>query len=179
MLIADNLSLRQAALTLHALSQDDRRRVWSRLAPDKRSALEPLLAELRDLGIPAGRAWVDVDAVSNEAETQPELDRLVSRTRRLRVEVILKVLSLQSLDTAACVLAWASWPWRDAVLSNWSPESRLSLSQRVQERSLAPSNPFVMAMLLGSLLRAAQAPVPAQPAQVGKWGAWFNRLLQR
>lgn len=177
----DNLPLRQAALTLHALSPDDRGRVWARLDADKRSLLEPLLTELTQLGVPAGQAWVDVDAhaAKNESETPPDLDKLVRAARRLRPQAVLQALSTQSLDTAACVLAWTRWPWREAVLSNWSPENRHSLSQRVQERGQAASSPFVMATLLDSLLRDARALPPVPPAKPGTQGHWFNRLFQR
>lgn len=181
---ADNLSLRQAALTLHALSQDDRGRVWSRLDPAKRSLLEPLLTELKDLGVPAGQAWVDVDAPASkpDSEAAPDLDKLVRSARRLRADAALQALSTQSLDTASCVLAWAPWPWRDAVLRNWSPENRHSLSQRVQERAVTSASPFVMATLLHSLLRDARALSslpPARPVEMGAQGNWFNRLFQR
>lgn len=178
---AENLPLRQAALTLHALSQDELGRVWARLDPDKRAVLDPLLAELRELGVPAGQAWVDVDAhvAKHESEAPADLDKLVRSARRLRAETVLQVLSTQSLDTAACVLAWAPWPWRDAVLRNWSPENRHSLSQRVQERGQAASSPFVMTTLLNSLLRDARALPPAQPDESGAQGNWFNRLFQR
>lgn len=178
---ADNLSLRQAALTLHALSLDDRGRVWARLDPARRSLLEPLLTELKDLGVPAGQAWVDVDApaAKPESEAAPDLDKLVRSARRLRADAVLQALSAQSLDTAACVLAWAPWPWRDAVLRNWSPENRHSLSQRVQERAAASASPFVMATLLHSLLRDVRALPPARPVETGAQGNWFNRLFQR
>lgn len=179
----DSQPLRQAALALHALTADDRGRVWARLDADKRLALEPLLTELRDLGIPSGQAWVAAapQAAERESEAPPALDKLVRDARRLRADAVLNALSSQSLDTVACLLAWSPWPWRDAVLGNWSPESRHLLSQRLQERlqGAPASSPFVMTTLLNALLKEVRALPSAQAAQPERQGHWFNRLFQR
>lgn len=180
----DSQHLRQAALALHALTADNRGRVWARLDADKRAALEPLLTELHDLGIPSGQAWVGVSpqaAEEREIKTPPTLDKLVRDARRLRADAVLRVLSSQSLDTVACLLAWSTWPWRDAVLGNWSPESRRLLSQRFQERlqDAPASSPFVMTTLLHALLNEVRALPSAQATQPERQGHWINRLFQR
>lgn len=179
---SDSPPLRQAALTLHALTAGDRGRVWSRLDPDKRAALEPLLAELRDLGIPSGQPWVKAATQhdAHEAAEAPDLGQLTRDVRRLRADAVLLAMSAQSLDTVACVLAWQPWPWRDTVLRDWSPESRHSLSQRVQEKMQTPvASHFAMSVLLGALLREVRAKSIVQVAAPAHRRTWFNRLLQR
>jgi hypothetical protein len=46
-------NLRQAALTLHAMTDIDREWVLNALDASQRSALEPLLRELREIGMPS------------------------------------------------------------------------------------------------------------------------------
>lgn len=179
----DSQPLRQAALALHALTSDDRGRVWARLDADKRTLLEPLLTELRDLGIPSGQAWVGAAPQGSERDSAPPptLDKLVREARRLRADAVLRAVSSQSLDTVACLLAWSPWPWRDAVLANWPPESRHLLSQRFQEQiqGAPESSLFVMVTLLSALLNEVRSLPSAQAAQPEHQGHWLYRLLKR
>lgn len=48
--------LRRAALSLHGLAEQDRSWVLAALRPEQRAMLQPMLAELRELGIPADAA---------------------------------------------------------------------------------------------------------------------------
>lgn len=179
---ADSQGLRQAALALHALRSEDRARVWSRLDPDKRSSLEPLLTELSELGVPAGRPWPLKGHAPRVAtrDAQAELPTLVRQARRLEAGAALQALSTQSLDTAAAILSAQPWPWRDAVVNAWPPESRHSLSQRLQDRSASPSGvgAFAMRALLTALLQEAGS-LPASPLAAQRRQGWVTRFFQR
>lgn len=59
---------RLAALTLHALAEDDRQWILGQVSPAQRQALQALLLELESLGIPKDRSLVEaalVPAVEN------------------------------------------------------------------------------------------------------------------
>lgn len=162
MAVVEDSGLRRAALTLHALSSDDRARVWQRLDQTRRALLDPLLVELVQLGIPQGRPWMDEHALrssgrhldqvdqTDPAESSESLRRQVAALEAAQVHA---ALLTQSSDTAAVILNSADWPWRNVVLEQWPATSRHALSGRLSDdRSDAP--PALLNQLLRSLLAA-------------------------
>jgi hypothetical protein len=134
-------NLRMAALALHALSADDLPRVWSRLDEHSRSTLGPLLDELKELGIPNGRQWLAADTNADAAaETRVPIDDRALRAKAwcLRPQQVLSTLSMQSVDTAACVLQIAPWPWRTEVIDSYPPEQRHALRERLEAPQRVP-----------------------------------------
>lgn len=115
--VADQDSaLHRAALTLHALPTRDRARVLNRLDPAWHAPLRGLLRELSDLGIPEGRAWLDL---SSSGQGNEKSSALTSSLGMLRPEQALQLLRTQSTATAALVLQLDDWPWKVEVMARW------------------------------------------------------------
>lgn len=157
---AESTNIRMAALALHALSAKDLPRVWARLDEATRSTLSPLLDELKELGIPKGREWLACEEQAEAAVTPALHDEGALRTKawRLRPRQVLSSLSEQSLDTVVCVLQIAPWPWRAEVISNWPPEQRHALRDRLEVQQQVP------ARLADQMLRLLLSACQIQPA---------------
>ena len=131
---------RQAALALHALSPDDRERVWSRLDESKRTVLTPLLDELSSLGIPKGRTWIEDERSNPDADgTRSDQDDSAANRRivwRLHANDALSLLTRQSIETAVIVMQLAPWPWLAEVVENWPPQQRHTLRARLEKQDV-------------------------------------------
>lgn len=104
---------RLAALTLHALAEADRLWILGQVSAAQRQALQALLLELEDLGIPRDRSLVEAalaPAVENELPTQTGSTLRVPPQRMaewLRVEpvvIVARCLSLVDAQARAEVL---------------------------------------------------------------------------
>lgn len=167
----DTASLRQAALTLHALPERERQRVLARLDDSKRDALTPLLAELVTLGIPKGRQWVrdrqDIGATATALSPR-------ERIARLSPEAALEALSAQSVDTAATVMQIANWPWLDQVLATWPADQRHVLRARLEAGRTVPER--LAEDLLARMASNVKTFVPAPKGAVATRSPWYHGL---
>ena len=152
---SDINTLRKAALTLHALTTKDMRKVWERLDESERMALSPLLDELSSLGIPKGRHWIDDDGVSPDVEDAKPDPR--AAIRAWRASQALALLSTQSLHTVAMVLRIEPWPWQAEVLDTWPAEHRHALRARLEASASDVPPRLSDALLRSMVLAAAQA----------------------
>jgi flagellar motor switch protein FliG len=147
-------TLRKAALTLHALTTKDMRKVWERLNESERMALSPLLEELSSLGIPKGRHWIDDDGGSADIEdSQPDPRTAI---RAWRASQALAILSTQSVDTVTMVLRIEPWPWQAEVLDTWPAEQRHALRARLEASASDVPPRLTDALLRGMILAPAQ-----------------------
>lgn len=104
---------RLAALTLHALAEDDRLWILGQVSAAQRQALQALLLELEELGIPRDRSLVEaalVPAVENVLPMQTggslrvPPQRMAEWLRGEPVVIVARCLSLVDADARAEVL---------------------------------------------------------------------------
>lgn len=102
---------RRAALTLHALAAADREWLLEQLPHQDRLALRGLLAELRELGIPA-----DGDVIRAAlAEAGPHADVA-------NAQALAQVLSREAASWRGALLSLLPAAQQEAVLSQWPDE---------------------------------------------------------
>jgi CHAD domain-containing protein len=102
---------RRAALTLHALAAPDREWLLEQLPATDRTALRGLLAELRELGIPA-----DADVIRSAlAEAAPQVDAS-------NAPALAAVLAREAESFRGVLLSLLRAEQRDAVLARWPDE---------------------------------------------------------
>ena len=118
------MSARHAALAIHALSDEDQRWMLERLPQARREVLDPLLAELRELGIPrdageaspAGSPARIAPAVAAPAPSLSDVDWLA----QLPASTIVAGLAGEAPQVVAALLACRAWPWADEVAAAFS-----------------------------------------------------------
>ena len=152
--------LRQSALALHALASQDRAWVLAALPEGQRAALQPLLAELEEIGIPRDADLLQ--AVQPPAARQRSAGELDALARLLRRE---------PPGVAAVFLAAEAWPWRREVL------------QQVGARAAEPGSDVRGPMLRRALIEAVQeewaAACKADPPPRSRWQGWRQRFMTR
>ncbi|MGM9485059.1 hypothetical protein ACS5PN_27970 [Roseateles sp. NT4] len=130
--------LRRAALALHALSAEDRAWLLQRLSPAQREALDALLVELKELGIPPDQGVIRAalsqpaaSSVFSEEEARglclalerepPALQSLLlaslGATERANV-LTHRQAQLQALPSAVAAPDWTP-TLRQALLESW------------------------------------------------------------
>lgn len=154
-------SLRRAALVVHAMPERDRAWLLAQLAPQERAQLEPLLAELRSLGIPGDRALLeeaigvarppgerDGDAVSPHAQALAAL-------RKADPERLAAVLRGEPALLVAKLLRIADWPWRGAVLQRLGSAARKQVELTLRDVEAAPGAAFQQHVVAALVRRLA------------------------
>ncbi|GAB3771675.1 hypothetical protein GCM10028796_40920 [Ramlibacter monticola] len=162
----------RAALTLHALSGDDRAWVLEALSSQQRSVLKPLLGELDELGIPReadllrGLAGTGSEAAIPASDALQALDD--PGVRRLA-----NLLAAEPPRLAAALLAAGSWPWGGQLLAGL-PQA---MAQEVESlaRSASPAVALQAAVVAETALRVAGE--RAEPKPVSRWQLLRRRLL--
>ncbi|RYF42893.1 MAG: hypothetical protein EOO27_44810 [Comamonadaceae bacterium] len=125
---------RQAALSLHAMSDHDRTWVLGALKPDQRARLQTLLAELRELGIPSDPApAATTGPVSGGkdamADTVPQLDMLNPRD----VQILSEILRREPPAMVANVLWIREWAWHSAFMAQLSGAQRVRIHDALRQ----------------------------------------------
>jgi hypothetical protein len=130
---------RRAALVLHALEPTDREWMLARLTPARRGMLQPLLAELAELGIARDTRLVrEIVADTTAAAVDDEADGALAHGKdpiaiiaRAPAEMVIDALSAESAALIEWMLSLHAWPWRDELLAG------LGRAKRDQIESLA------------------------------------------
>ncbi len=127
----DNPAVRRTALMLHAMHPADRAWVLGELPVAQRAVLDPLVAELQDLGIPADATLLsevvdtgaDTTAGSPRDEPTHSLGAGHAHEERLlrltdsEVSKLAQALAVDSPALAAQLLTACDWSWRERLLA--------------------------------------------------------------
>lgn len=117
---------RRAALAVHAMDPTDRDWLLAQLSRHERAALEPLLAELGAMGLPAG-AWLgSLLSIQHHAVEEATL---VHQVEGLEGAVVAAILATEPDRLAAHVIGLCPWPWRDDVLTRIESERRTTIER--------------------------------------------------
>jgi hypothetical protein len=121
---------RRAALALHGLHASDRDWILAQLAAPERAPLDPLLEELRELGIPADRSMIDAAVTAAPAPISPP----PAQTPRDRIRAasparIREALAGEPAAVVASLIAVEPWPWRAAFLARLPHRTRGEISR--------------------------------------------------
>lgn len=135
-------SARSAALLLHALAVSDREWVLRKLEPSDRARLDPMLAELHQMGVPADPAIVertlgampfwgaDSGGLSSPAPGRKHgllsgaTGDQMARLHSVAPAVLAEVLRFEPPRVIATLLLLADWPWHAAVIARLGPSLR-------------------------------------------------------
>jgi hypothetical protein len=109
------MSLRKAALILHAMSETDQLWALAQLAPNKRAELAPLLAELVELGIPGDDSLLEDAFSPSSAPDVRELVAVEEVVDRMAVHHVCTLLRDEPAPFVAKLLDARAWPWADEV----------------------------------------------------------------
>lgn len=189
-----------AALVVHAMSESDRHWVLAQLPPAQRTALQGLLAELRDLGIPADPELLrNVVGNAKPAPSEPAwVDHAATQAhapiRHASPVALVMLLAAEPPELVARLLAMQDWPWEQAVLEKLGDEQRRAIQARRSHGGRraadaganvgsAPKGSLVEQHLL-ALLTARLAAIPhtedvLADRQEARGLAWLPRLRRR
>lgn len=171
----DEVALRRAALTLHAMAEPDRDWVLSGLDASQRKILQPLLAELRGLGIPEdlGVAHLPDGAEPAVIPAPRSHDHWLRTLDDQGVKALAQVLSSEPPQVARTLLALDDWPWGARLLQ------ALGGDAVCPEQSAPAAKPSVrLGRELAALLQfrwqdtLAALPSPQPPRLTGLRGWW-------
>jgi hypothetical protein len=169
-MVAAEARSRRAALALHALADGDRERVLAMLDEEQRRRLEPVLHELRDLGIPPGVS--SAEAVPQPRATEPPIKE---RVAALSAEQVAPALAALSPSTAAALLQVADWQWAEAALDALQGPQRVGVrSQRERMPRPAPRMGEALCRAFDAAVHGRTAePNPSPQAGRPRWSRWW------
>jgi hypothetical protein len=174
-------SSRQVALLLHGLAEPDRAWMLEQLGASQGQALQPLLTELRELGIPADPA-LTAQALQAHVQRRTAAERppaaVIAEARAAQMQ---QALAGESVGLLAVLLAAGEWPWRHVFLASLEPARARALNEVLETHRGGPA-------LQQALLRAvaerldAQSPlplavtVPGVPRTNPNWAKYLSRV---
>lgn len=122
--------VRSAALALHGLPEGARRSVLAGLPAEQRAAVEPLLRELAELGVPAvSPARIAEQVERGTRGREQDLDEL-------EPSVVVGLLAQQSASTVAALLRARAWRWKQEVLDRLPAPQRDLVRRQLDDDEL-------------------------------------------
>jgi hypothetical protein len=166
-------ALRRAALTLHALPEADCEWVLTGLAPAQREAVTPLLADLRELGIPRdGTLLAGILSEQHRPSPQRKEPVWLEHLEGPEVTALARVLSAEPAALTRSLLAMQPWSWTQELLPALDGACRCELER--MGRGTPPP-----ARVQSALLEALRPRVEAErrcsaPMAQSRW-QWIRR----
>jgi hypothetical protein len=169
-----NSALRRAALSLHALCEQDRDWILASLPAEQASALHPLLTELRELRIPADAGLIGPLLATPSAQG---LQSGGDTPNAGAFSVLARMLEAEPAEVAAALVTDDAWPWRTQLLSAFSSgfanDVRRSAAAAVRAPALQAAVRQVVDQRLGQLRSSVPTPRPRA------WKRWRESLAGR
>lgn len=170
---------RQAALLVHGLAPADAEWLLAQLKPGQQRQVRELVAELRQLGIPAQP--MPVSAMPTAAPSaNPNVivdDSPAARVRAASPAALSEVLRAEPPALTARLLSLEEWPWRDALLVELGPHKRRQVESALISSPACP--PQLGAALVATLLPTIEMAAARSIAAVPKVVAPPANILRR
>ena len=131
---------RKAALLLHAMRPRDQRWILDQLDTGQRMVLQDLLAELKELGIPAEPSLLDAVA-DRYAGPSPSMMGDAEAIMQIDPAVLVQVLSQEPAGLIARLLELEAWPWSSHLLDGLEPSKRRDVETRRAALARSPIGP--------------------------------------
>jgi hypothetical protein len=172
--------LRRSALVLYAMTNADREWVFERLPAKARALLDPMIGELRELGVATDRALLR-DAVQQSESLQAKDSTPVAETdeqalEKFSHEIIAQAFDAEPAGLIAKLLSCRQWSWRESVLQRIGVYKRRQILEAL--KAYAPAigrESRLTAVLMQQLvIRARQIRDEGTTSR----DAWRTRLAQ-
>jgi hypothetical protein len=157
MVAPESHALRNAALLLHGLPLQARERIIAKLDPAQAALLEPMLEELRSLGIPPalGEQFQQLAGSRGPSAAAAQAPTVRARVMQLSAADVATGLKSCSAVTAAQLLRADDWPWRQAALDQMTELRRAEIARRMRDDT-APLPPAILNALSERLYSEVQ-----------------------
>lgn len=172
---------RRAALMVHALAGADREWLLEQLPREQRERLQPLLADLQALGIPADAALLQqvIAAPAPERAPAPQPPSLENAD----AAALGRALQDEPARLVAQLLHARAWPWHDELLAQMPPLKRRRVEEALAALQGAPAAPLALQeAMVGAVLRRMPAAMPARRLPATRWHGvlrWLRRARGR
>lgn len=161
------MAARRAALMVHALGAEDRAWMLAQLPPPQRAALEPLLDELRDLGIPMDRRTLEQN---DEATASPAAS--LARLEGRQMGQLARMLEQEAPEIARALLDAGEPAWRGTLLKQFAPGFAVRVNRLLPRPAGGPALRAALAAAVERRLPQQQANAKGRPRW---WPAWVSR----
>jgi hypothetical protein len=176
---SDTGQARQAALLLHSLPAVARQRVIAKLDRNESSRLEPLLAELLELGVSSsfgeqrrriGSADLDPVPALPACESTLQALTAIERAERLDPNEVVRCLQGCAPKTVVRLLSSHGWPWTRHVLGRFPEARRIELMESMRGNPPALARGILLSLCeslcadaarLGAQSNDANTPLPS------------------
>jgi hypothetical protein len=114
--VQSQVAARRAALTIHALGEEDRAWMLGQLQPRQRAVLEPLLGELRELGVQADRSALE--QIESDSPASVTAAARLGRLGRPEIRRLARLLEQEPPQLTRALLSAGDPAWRNALLKS-------------------------------------------------------------
>ncbi|HEX7888057.1 MAG TPA: hypothetical protein VF522_01750 [Ramlibacter sp.] len=164
--VQTQVAARRAALTIHALGEEDRAWMLAQLQPQQRAVLEPLLSELRDLGIQSDRRVLE--QIESDSPSPVSATARLARLGRPQIQHLARLLEQEPPEVTRALLAAGDAAWRNSLLKALDPR----FATRVRGLSSAVSNGPALAAALLAVVEGRLNRQAGGTARSSWWSAW-------
>ncbi|MGD8911366.1 MAG: hypothetical protein PVJ68_01310 [Candidatus Thiodiazotropha sp.] len=147
--------LRKAALYLHGLEETDRRWLLDALSDNERERLQTSLAQLDEMGVPSGKAWLPELAEAQtieirEEESAPQNSSEIASIEGADLSRLIEIFEHEPDCIVALLLKQRVWSWHQAYVGKQYLQKREQLL-RALETPAPVLKPKVEAALVTAL----------------------------